>query len=357
MTPYIILIAVPFLVSAVLNRKTDNLANQTKHKVPMIIFFLILLAILMLRHQDIGIDLKNYLASFSAIKRIPFNKMFERFEYYEKGYVLLMKIIARITSNKQIFISIIALISLVPIAVMYSKNSENALLTISLFLLLPNYTMLFSGLRQVIAIALVVVSYKFVKEKKLLWFLVIVLIAFFFHKSAFIAFLLYPIYHMNITRIKIAILLPIIGLIFIYNKPIFEFLLQFLGEYDNYSYSETGAYTMIILFALFVLFSYIAPEEKNMDNETIGLRNISVMILVLQIFALASSVAMRMNLYYTVFLPILIPKVINRTSERNQKIYRLVGIFMTLFFLAYYVYKLTKGESSLEIYPYKAFWE
>ena len=222
---------------------------------------------------------------------------------------------------------------------------------------MPNFTMLFSGLRQVIAMALVAMSYKFVKEKKLLWFLIIVAFAMLFHKSAFIAFLLYPIYHMNINRVKILVATPVIGLVFVFNKPIFEFLLRFINDYYDYSYSETEAYTMIVLFALFVLFSYIAPDDSKMDKETIGLRNISVMALVLQIFALASTVSMRMNLYYTMLLPLLIPKIINRTSEKNEKIYKIVGIVMTIFFIVYYFYGVSKGESALKIYPYKFFWE
>lgn len=357
MTPFIIMIAVPAFASLILNRKTENIKQQTKHKVSVIIFFTILLAILMLRHEDIGIDLKNYLSTFSAMDNYSFSQAFERFDYFEPGFTALTKIIAEITNREQLFVAIIALISVIPLASLYSKNSENALLTIAMFIIMPNFTMLFSGLRQVIAMAFVAISYKFAKEKKLLWFLVIVTIAMLFHKSAFIAFLLYPIYHMNINRVKILVATPVIGLIFIFNKPIFEFLLQFINDYYDYSYSETGAYTMIVLFALYVVFSYISPDDQNMDKETIGLRNLAVMTVILQIFALASPVAMRMNLYYTMFLPLLIPKIINRASQRNKRIFKIVGIVMTIFFIAYYLYGVSSGESALKIYPYKFFWQ
>ena len=108
------------------------------------------------------------------------------------------------------------------------------------------------------------------------------------------------------------IFVPIIGVVFVFNKPIFEFVLQFLGEYgENYSYEETGGYMMIVLFALFLLFSYIAPDESKMDKETIGLRNILVLTLTMQTFALANPVAMRMNYYNIMFIPLLLPRVIN----------------------------------------------
>ncbi len=357
MIPYYIMVAVPAVLMMLFGRRSDKFSEEKKNKVVLLFFFGILLAILMVRHENVGVDIKNYLGMFKQASSFSFKEIFEFYED-EYGYYLLNKLISIFTDNKQIFLAIIAVISIIPLALLYIKNSENAMLTIAIFLITSNFAILFSALRQAIAVAIVAISYKYIKEKKLWKFLLLILLAFFFHKSALIALLLYPMYHMNITKPKLFIFVPIIGFVFVFNKPIFEFMLQFLGEYgEGYSYEETGGYMMIILFALFVLLAYIAPDESKMDKETIGLRNIMVLTLTMQTFALASPVAMRMNYYNIMFVPLLLPKIINRCHDRNRKTYQFIELGLIVFFILYYFYKAHSGEDVLQLYPYKGFWE
>ncbi|MBO5439475.1 MAG: EpsG family protein [Clostridia bacterium] len=356
MIPYYIMVGVPIVFYLLYGGTNQYFNNEKKQRMTIFIFFAILLTLLICRDKTIGVDLSSYLPRFNFVKNLSFANIFKEFEG-EHGYWLLNKVISIFTTDDQWFIAIMAAISLLPIARLYIKESENALLSISIFLILPNFSMMFSGLRQAIAIAIVAMSFKFVKEKKLILFMLVILLAMTFHTSAFIAFLLYPIYHMNITKAKLFVFVPAILLVLIFNKPIFEFLLQFLGDYgEKYPYEETGAYTMIILFALFLIFAFFVPKEENMDKNTIGLRNISVIVLMLQIFALSNFVAMRMNYYFIIFLPLLIPKVINRSHERNKQVYQFMGLVMAVFFFVYYIFDANSGSDVLEIYPYKAFW-
>lgn len=357
MVPYYIMVAVPAILMMLFGRRSDKFSEEKKNKVVLLFFFGILLAILALRHETVGVDIKNYLGMFNKASSLSFKELFEFYEE-EQGYYLLNKIISVFTMDKQIFLAIIAIISLVPVARLYIKNSENAMLTISIFLITSNFGILFSALRQVIAIGIVAISYKYIKEKKLWKFLLLILLAFFFHKSAFIALLLYPMYHMNITKPKLFIFIPIIGVVFAFNKPIFEFLIQFLGEdYEKYGSEETGAFMMIILFAIFLFLSYFAPDESKMDKEAIGLRNIMVLALTMQTFALASPMAMRMNYYNIMFIPLLLPKIINRCHDRNRKTYQFIELGMIVFFIVYYFYTAHFGESVMRLYPYRGFWK
>ena len=356
MVPYYVMVAIPAILSLLFSGRTDKFSAEKKNKVVTWFFFAFVLFFLMLRHETVGADIKNYLNFFRQASSLSFKEIFT---FYEEEYLyyLLNKIISCFTKDKQILLSVIAIICVIPVARLYSK-SENAMLTIAIFLITSNFPMLFSGLRQAIAIAIVAISYKYIKEKKLLKFLLFVLVAFFFHKSALVALLLYPMYHANITKPKLFIFVPIIGFVFVFNKPIFDFMLQFLGEYgESYSSKETGAYMMIVLFALFLLFSYIVPDESKMDKETIGLRNIMVLALTMQVFALASPVAMRMNYYNIMLVPLLIPKIINRCHDKNKKTYQYIGLGLIAFFILYYFYKAYTGEDMLQIYPYRGFWE
>ena len=356
MLPYYVMLGVPILMNFLYGRKSENLNAEKRQKIVIGTFFAILLLLLSLRGKNVGIDLSQYLPSFKRVSNMTMSEVLNYFEE-EKGFWILNKIISYISTNQQIFLTIVALISVLPLVKLYSKETENGLLTMSIFIVLSNYDMLFSGLRQVIALALVAWAFKYVKEKKLIKFILIILLAFTFHKSALIALLIYPFYHLNITRGRLLLFTPFIALVFVYNKEIFEFLLEFLGDYaDNYKYEETGAFTMILLFALFVAFSYIIPDEAKMDKNSKGIRNICVLAFVLQIFALASPVAMRMNYYFIMFYPLLIPKVINRTTEKNKLFYQWTAWVMTIFFIGYYINVMNNGRDILHLYPYKFFW-
>ena len=357
MLPYYILLCAPILLFLVYGGHTNKIKSQSKNKFIMAVFFAILIVILALREKNVGIDITNYLGMFSRTAKMSFAQIFKFYED-EQGYYLLNKLISFITVDNQWFLVIMALITTIPVAVLYIKESENPILTISIFITISNFSMLFSALRQSMALAVVAISYYFIKHKKPLWFILFILLAITFHKSAFVAFLLYPFYHMNITRNKLLIFVPITTIVLIFNKPIFKFLLQFMNNLGyEYEYKDTGAYMMIILFALFLALSYIAPKEDELDMETKGLRGISVLALMIQIFALTSSVAMRMNCYTMMFYPILIPKIINRASERNKSIYKIVGIVMALYFIADYIMGMYTGVDTVNLYPYKAFWQ
>lgn len=359
MIPYYLLVGVP-TVMALLFTDAQDLERGRKHRRIIIgTFFAILFLILALRSESVGVDLKIYLPQYASIGRTPWSDIFERFSETEPAFVALNKIIAGITmSNKQWFLCAIAAICTLAFARLYSRESENALLTLSIFLVLPTFPMLFSGLRQAVAIALVVPAYIFTREKKLIKFLITVVLATLFHTSAILVLIMYPVYHMKIKRSTLIIVLPVLALVFAFNREIFGLLQPLLGdEYKDYVITETGSFTMLILFVLFAAFSYIAPRDRALDRETVGLRNLLVLSVAIQLFSPISTIAMRVNYYFIVLIPLLIPRIINRTSEKNRKIYKLIGFGMVAFFLVYYLVKANVGSDILQTYPYKAFWE
>jgi hypothetical protein len=100
--------------------------------VVMWFFFGIVLALLMFRDKTVGVDVNEYIANFKNLLGISFENFFERFED-EYGYYILVKIIGILTKSEQLFLAIIGVICVIPVAALYEKNSENAMFTISIF--------------------------------------------------------------------------------------------------------------------------------------------------------------------------------------------------------------------------------
>ena len=189
-------------------------------------------------------------------------------------------------------------------------------------------------------------------------FILLTFLAISIHTSAFMLAFMYPLYHIRITKKWLYAIVPALAVCFVFNRQIFGMIGRILEQYTKYdaSISSTGAYTMLILFALFAAFSFLIPDESKLDDETIGLRNFLLFTLALQLFAPLHTLAMRMGYYYMIFVPLLLPRIIERRSKRWNQVAILGRHVMVAFFLVYF-FANASGGGALNVFPYRFFWE
>ncbi len=353
MWPFYILVLVPILVQA---HWKEGIDLRKKNKTSIIIFFSLLLILLMFRHSSIGNDTSNYINYFKLINLHNLSQI-DSFSD-EFGFVILTKIISFFTNSPQVYLAVMAIITIAMIFPLYLRQCEDPGLTISIFCILSTFVMLFSGIRQCLTIGLGFIAYEFAKRKKLIPFLLIVLVAISIHNSSIMLFVMYPLYHAKITRKWLYIVVPTVISIYIFNRQIFLLLAAVLNQFSRFdgSIEFTGAYIMIFLFVIFAVFAFLVPDEDKLDEETIGMRNFLLFSLVIQLFAPLNTLVMRMSYYYMIFIPLLMPKIIKCHSERYDKIAITARHIMMVFFVIYFLYtSATKG--ALHVFPYRFFWE
>ena len=93
--------------------------------------------------------------------------------------------------------------------------------SIVLFCIMSTFVMMFSGIRQMLAIGLGFIAYDFTRKRKLMPFVLICLLALTVHTSAFMLLFMYPLYHARITRKSLMFLVPILAALFAFNQQIF----------------------------------------------------------------------------------------------------------------------------------------
>lgn len=329
---------------------------QKKNIRALAFFFIFLTILVMLRHESIGNDTQNYINKFVRYSNLNWGRVHQM--SFEPGYSYINKIISLVTDEPQVFLGITAVITSALIFPTYKRLCVDSSLTIVLFCVMSTFTMMFSGIRQMLAIGIGFVAYEFTRKKKLIPFVFAVLLAMTFHTSAFMLVFMYPLYHAKITQKWLLAVVPSLAVVYVFNVQIFSFLSLFIERYTEYNtkITETGAYTMIILFAAFTVFSFLVPDEASLDSETIGLRNFLLFALVLQMFAPLHSLAMRMNYYYIIFIPLLLPKIIEHRSERWKQVAKVGRNVMVVFFLVYFFVN-AYGGAGLKVFPYHFFWE
>ena len=350
MVVYFILLLVPILITLLMKNK--------KNRAILYGFFTTIVFLLALRKSTIGRDTQTYIDNFYRISKLPWNKILVG-ETAEFGFTILNKLISVISVESWFYLFIVSIISVIPLCIVYAEESENTLLTVAIYVILPNYILLYSGIRQSIALGIGSLSYLCVKRKKPILFIIIILIAAQFHSSAIILFSLYPIYYAKITRRWLIIIMPLIVLVFIFKNEVFNFLMRFLEDryQDRYGYTqENGAYSSLVLFLMFTLYTYLLPTEKVINQNFIGLRNFLLVSVILQIFASINMVAMRINYYFIMFMPITLTKVENCTDKEEKKLVALSELVMIVVFIIYVIATIVMDKDPLDIYPYQFFW-
>ena len=347
----------PTIIWALNDRVCLNVGNRSLYKtksMSMDVFMLIFLILLAFRGLECGIDTFQYSGIFEKYSSMNLTDVLG-YGTHELGYKLLNNIIGSFTDKYQIVLITTSVLCVCPLWYFYKQESEMPILTIALFLTVAPFVMYFSGIRQAIAMSIGVFAWQATKNKKLPLFLCVVLIAVLFHTSAFILLLLYPLYSAKITKKWLWFVIPSMVAVYFFKNIIFTFLMNLLWKEYKLG-EETGAFMVLLLLIIFAIYSYVMVEDELLDHDTIAMRNILLLSVVIQMFAMLHPLSMRMNYYFLIFVPILIPKIAKRCKNQYEMVGKLSIVVMTVFFMFYFVYMLLTDQDDLNIFPYIPFW-
>ncbi len=334
-----------------------NIDYQRKKQSALLFFFVSMTVLIALRHESVGTDTRNYIYYFEHFSKLSWNRLWN--ESIEVGFTYFNKFVSVFTKEPQVFFAITAVIVSAMIYPTYRRLCVDSSLTIILYVTMSTFVMAFSGIRQMIAVGIGFIAYEFVRNKKIIPYILCVILALTFHTSAFMLIFMYPLYHARITKKWLVAVIPVMAVVFVFNKQIFSVIGFILTRFTGYeaSVSQTGAFMMLLLFVIFAVFAFLIPDEDALDNEVIGLRNFLLLSVVLQMFAPLNMIAMRMNYYYIIFIPLLLPKIIEAKSERWEQVAVVGRYTMVILFLVYFFYNAYVSKSNLYVFPYHFFWE
>lgn len=355
MIPYIILLITPLIFSLSQSHNKRNYA--------ILAFFICLFLLLSLRSINVGTDLAGYIPKFQMSINTDWYQIPEIFR--EVGYGYLNKVIGYITKDNQIFLTIVAAITVVPLYFLYKEPPKFNYLKSVIFMNMATFSMMFSGLRQAIAISIGICAYYALINKKIWLYFLIVAVAYFVHHSSIILLILYPLSLIKINKKHLLLLIPLFILLLAKKAQIALFVVTMLASSDDlaiyserYSdFSDTGAYGTLLLFIIFSLTAYIFTDENKMTPKSSLLRNILVTATFFQMVALINPVLMRINYYFIAFVPVAFPICMSLCKDKFKQMIQIMVICIAVILTGYYINRSFYGQDILNIYPYKAFWE
>lgn len=365
MLPYVLLLFFPAIFPTVIypSRRGGMARNysdvsQRRNKLMISMFFIGLFILLSLRDITVGKDLIAYEAIYEFCIYTPFKDLSGL--QWELGYTIYNKLVSLITEEYRFFLIITALIILRPIYRLYSEEKKYSYLLIVLFINMPCFLMIFSGLRQAIAVSVGVLAYMAIDNKKYTRGVLLILLAMSFHTSAFVLILLYPASFLKIKVKHLLFVVPLLLGVYLFRKQIFIFVLGFLpGKYVEFygELQQTGAFGMMLLFLLFTTFAFVVLDEDTMTNKDYCVRNILLLATILQLFVPIHGLIQRVSYYFLVFVPVSIISIVKAPKRTMKEVSNLAVMVMGIFFSIYFFYTaLFSTDNLLDVFPYKFFW-
>lgn len=339
---YICVAIWPLIVQYIYKNKPLAIGKKRIKKNKYILFALLpIFLILAFRGESMGADTGTYMHQFLNTINTPLESVIAN-SRMEVGYLIFVKLITYITHNP-LFYQIICISFIIYGLYSFLKELEieDALLFIYFYCTLGVFFFMFTGTRQCLAMGICLFSYKFLKQNQYFKFLLCVLLAFYFHKSAILFIIVLFIYNRKVNIMN-TIVYSIMAFVIGRNLNSIQ---QWFNDTLDYTYSieytGNGMIFLIVLLA-FSVFSMIMIYNRdggfNVNKKTRILININFITLVFWIMRLQTRVAERPSYYFIFFSCAFYANALNRIKNSNER--RLYKIMVCSLAMILYIYRL-----------------
>lgn len=360
---HILLILILLMLGLALTYNNQKLGN----KVYLFIAFAVLYIISTFRSSNIGNDTTEYFYMFQKFGQAI--NVLELDTTIELGYVLFNKFLYSISPNPMILLAVTSAFVLGTVALFIYKNSPMAWLSIFLFINFRIYYFTLSGIRQSIALAIILISYKFIKERKPIIFSLLIILASFFHASALIFIIVYPLSKINFSKVVMWLYLAVGIFFFITFNYFIDIIFKIFPKYQVYLYSDYfenvrlasfvdfSIIFIIFIFGLMFKFNNLKLAERiksNSNEEKNILFTIISIAVIVTLIAINASIIKRAAFYFFIFVIIYIPITIKEI--KNKKVRILVTYSILVLATLYNIIILVYRPEWQHVYPFEFFW-
>lgn len=311
------------------------------------VIFLCFICILQsgLRHVAVGPDTYGYYIMFQDILTTSWNEIFRNFvDVYvngigkDAGYSFLEKVFQIFFPDYRTYLFFIAIFFFISFGQFVYKNTNNLRDVVFAFIL---YQALFysffsiTGLRQTVAISLALLGFECIKTRKLIPFLFLMLLAAMMHKSALIFVPFYFVANIKFTKLMYTASIAVFPLLMIAKRN-FAILLATLSSSEEYmayaiSTNKAGTYIFTLLILLLAVFGWLfmSATLKTYPQSYRFYNAMSLAILFTPLTWVDPNL-MRVELYYSIFMIVFIPAIVNSICVEIKSIRTFIYISIIL---------------------------
>lgn len=344
---------------------TDKSESEKMKKRKKLLFVLIActqwILISGLRADSVGDDTENYMRFFDQHAKLSWQTVLKGLGNYvttgemgsawyldmEPLFIVFNRLVASFTTNHVVYKFIIAIIFMSALGLYIYKYSEDPCMSFILYGALFFNMFSLTGYRQVLSVALVLFGFRFIKEQKLIPFLCVLAVAYFFHRTTLIFLVLYILANKKITPTYIIGILAVLAGMVVFRQQVFSIVKVFMGyeEYvGNYGFKQqTFALLLAALTGVSVWrYKYIMEE----DSTAIQYYNGLILSWLMFPLAMESPSCMRLVYDFGFVLLLLVPLIVKSFKGKSDRLLVYAGIY------AIFALQVLTSE-----FPYAVFWQ
>ena len=333
-----------------------------------------------LKGHKIGSDTDAYIAIFDEAviwaetgSQGFLGGLFTNTTRYETGYIVLNRIIALLTDEVQWLFVVVAAFSMVVLYKLIVEDSRDPVLSVFLFISLRFQYFMMSGLRQGMAIFLCVIAFRFIKKRKLIPFVLLVLLASQFHMTAILFLMAYPLSYLRFKSTNVAIVTAAGVIVFLLFNQILTPILGILPEYYSgytqsvrFAENKLGNILVAVIQTIFLIVSLFSTYRmRNREgrkqvftkeyNEPDFMHFMILMSILLSLISLRATTLDRLYYYFWIFAVVYIPNVLREVRRIGDRV--LLWLGTVIFTFLYNITLLYFRPEWTEITPFKFFWQ
>ncbi len=284
---------------------------------------------------------------------------------YNIGFNYLTKLLHEVTKGDyQTYITIISLFVISSYIRFIAKYSPAPIQSILCFLGLLYYSMLFDVLKQALAMSFLLFSFDAIIERKPYKFIILTIIAAFFHFPALVFLPAYWIGRMQIGRKYLTVLAAILLITFVFRNQLLNLMLRAYSSGESVASMEGIRFLRnktLLMIAIVVLAVWIRPPhaEDTVYNATLIFAGVAI---VFQTFCGYNNIFERLADYYFHTAIVLIPLIFEKNKEYGSLVNtaendQLMN-YAAMFICAVAVWRFLSYMNNAWIFsPYRFMWQ
>lgn len=304
---------------------------RTDRKLYIILISIILILQSGLRNWAVGSDTYSYYEAFESVKHSSWSELIQKFvdvyqlgEGKDPGYDFFQKIVQFLITDYQLYLILIAIMFFSAFGYFIYNNTTKVADAVLAFVF---YSVLFYGFfsitghRQTIATAVALFCFELIKKRKLLPFLILLLVAATIHKSVLIFIPLYFVVKLKNIKLYYGFVLFLFPILFVFRVPLSNFFAMLSGydkDFGLFDGAGTPVFTaLMILIGIFVFMRYKEVLLMKPDSKLYYIAFALALFFVPLTWVNPS--AMRVVQYFSIFMVVLIPVVVRSFALNSVK--------------------------------------
>lgn len=331
-----------------------------KRRRNIVLMAVALFVVMALRADSVGTDYASYAAEYKIYLNYPLSSI--KFLYNsEFGYKIILILANKIGLSWRAFSIVLSAAEVIVISKFINKHCINEFFGFFLYLTIGVFAMNLSGVRQSIAMIILIVATEYGMKKKYLPYILLVIAATSIHYSALFFLPTIIIFHLHYKRkIQLVVFLALPIIVRVLSSTIEVLMRRFATEkYIDYGYFSSMNYTIsfaveltaaLILIAIFGTF-IIKDNVKINNNDFHFFILTSIYVCCIEL-SHSAYMALRLSFYFSLFMTVTLSNAVSNLENVRTK---LIG-YCCLVTLPLAQFIITIPDSSLKIVPYLFFW-